>query len=298
MGDAVRRWESWTKRGEREYPRILATTLNRQWPRAFLGWLAGIPHDRPSGIRTPGFSNASRETRDAAIREFLDTLRRLADQWIESGRGFSGEDPWSRNACWFSDAYQERIDRTLQKFMDRNPPPNEFGRDGRLARLEHVSHLWLPKPVAWPFQEPELEDTLARARDYAISEFQKFLASSCPQRLFRCDECGTYFVRARAPRKETTIYHGTFCEKCKHKGGARRTDSTRKHRKAQMIEWAAVYWPKWTESKGKRSEFIATQINAHINKEPDTWPNIAGNWVTRHQTEIEAEVERRNHAKG
>ena len=285
-----------TKRGERDYPKILATTLNGQWPREFLGWLAGIPHNRP--LRVQGFGNPSRETRDTAIMEFLDTLRRLADQWIASGRDRLGEQPWSRNVFWVSDAYQERIDITLRKFMARNPPPNEFGSDGRLARLEVVSHLWLPKPLAWPFPEPELEDTLARARDYAIAEFHKFLESSCPQRLFKCDGCGTYFVRARAPRKETPIYHGTFCENCKHKGGKRRTDSTRKQRKAQMIEWAADNWPKWTKRNGVRSEWIAEQVNKRVERQPISWDTIKGNWVTWHQAEIEAEVERRNYAKG
>jgi hypothetical protein len=145
---------------------------------------------------------------------------------------------------------------------------------------------------------PELEDTLARAKDFAISEFQKFLESSFPQRLFKCDGCRTYFVRARAPRKETPIYHGTFCEDCKHKGGARRTDSTRKQRKAQMIEWAAEYWPKWTERRGVRSEWVAEQVNEWIEGQPINWGTIKGNWVTWHQAEIEAVVEGKNHAKG
>jgi hypothetical protein len=71
-----------TKR-ERDYPEILARTLNGQDRKGTLEWLAGIPHDRP--IRVQGFGNASRESRDAAAKEFLSTLRRLADQWLASG---------------------------------------------------------------------------------------------------------------------------------------------------------------------------------------------------------------------
>ena len=283
-----------TNRGGRDYPKVLADTLNGKFPRNSLGRAAGIPCDRPS-LHIQGFCNPSRETRGAAVTEFLDTLRRLADQWIASGRDQLGEQPWSRNVFWVSDAYQERIDITLRKFLQRNPPPIWSGSDGR---LETATHLWLPTPLAWPFPEPELEDTLARARDFAIYEFQKFLESSCPQRLFKCDECGRYFVRVKAPRKETPIYHGTFCENCKHKGGKRRTDSTRKQRKTQMIEWAAECWTKWTEGSGVRSEWVADRVNARINGQPISWGTIKGNWVTWHQAEIEVEAERRNHAKG
>jgi len=283
-----------TKRGERDYPKVLAGTLNGKFPRNSLGRAAGIPYDRPS-LHVQGFCNPMRETRDAAVTEFLDTLRRLADQWIASGKDQLGELPWSRNIRWFSDEYQESIDRILRKFLHRHPPPIEPDSNGR---LETASHLWLPTPLAWPFPEPELEDTLAQARDFATLEFQKFLDSSCPQRFFKCDGCGTYFVRARAPRKETPIYHGTFCENCKHKGGKRRTDSTRKQRKALMIEWAADNWPKWTKRSGVRSEWVAEQVNKRVERQPISWDTIKGNWVTWHQAEIEAEVERRNYAKG
>jgi len=292
--------ESGTKGAQWDYPKILVTTLNGQWDRGFLGWLAGIPHDRPSGIRTPGFRNASRETRDAAISEFLHTLRQLVDQWLESGkdRVKFAEQPWSRNVFWVSDTYQERIDRRLQKFMDRNPPPNEFGRDGRLAPLETVSHLWMPKPAAWPFPEPELEDTLARARDHGIAEFQKFLGSSCPQRLFKCDGCGTYFVRTRTPKKETAIYHGAFCERCKHKGGARRTGTSRNRRLQEMIGWAADAWVKWKPKKPfvERSDWVTEKVNAKLLRAGRDLIKV--NWVSRHRAEIEIEVERRNYAKG
>ena len=72
-----------TKR-ERDYPKTLATTLNGQDRKGTLEWLAGIPRHRP--VRVEGFGNASRESRDAAAKEFLSRLRQLADQWIASGR--------------------------------------------------------------------------------------------------------------------------------------------------------------------------------------------------------------------
>jgi hypothetical protein len=186
--------------------------------------------------------------------------------------------------------------------MARNPPPNEFGSDGRLARLEAVSHLWLPKPLAWPFPEPELEDTLARARDFAISEFLKFLASSCPQRLFKCDGrrgCGAYFVRTRAPRKETLIYHGTFCENCKNAGEdkKRRTEEIRSNLAESLWKLAAHHWPNWNPKihGQSRSKWVAEMMNEKLVKKGIC---KTGKWVTQNRVMIEAEVERKNHAKG
>jgi len=90
------------------------------------------------------------------------------------------------------------------------------------------------------------------------------------------------------------IYHGTFCEKCKNKGGARRTMDSRKRRTQEMVKLAADAWARWTLSRryGKRSEWVATQVTAKLPR----GGTIKANWVTRHKTEIEAEVERRNDA--
>jgi hypothetical protein len=65
-----------------------------------------------------------------------------------------------------------------------------------------------------------------------------------------------------------------------------------------MIEWAADNWPKWTKRSGVRSEWVAEQVNKRVERQPISWDTIKGNWVTWHQAEIEAEVERRNYAKG
>jgi hypothetical protein len=124
---------------------------------------------------------------------------------------------------------------------------------------------------------------------------------NCPsparERLSRCDSCGEYFIRRRAPKRETPIYHGSFCANCKGKGGVRRTDMTRKSRTKKKVELAADVWPKWKQDRrqGERTEWVAQEVNRRLRASRDP---IAKNWVTRHQTEIEAEVERRNHAKG
>ena len=281
-----------TKR-ERDYPEILAKTLNGQDRKGTLEWLAGIPHDRP--LRVQGFGNASRESRDAAATEFLSELRRLADQWIASGRDqldLSREQPWTRSVRWFSDTYQERIDKTLQKFLDRNPPPIEPDSDGR---LEIPSHLWLPRPLAWPFPEPKLEDTLERARDYAISEFQEFLQSDCPQRLFKCDKCRKYFALTRKPRE--LILHGAYCKNCKSAGGARRVEDARKAQKKEMLKTAAEAWSRWKyfhqySDRGGPDQrgWVAWQVNKRHSTD---WGR---KWVSRNLKNILELVEEKHHA--
>ena len=259
-----------TKR-ERDYPKILATTLNGQDRIGTLGWLAGIPHDRPS--RVNGFGNPSRQTRAAAVKEFLETLRGLADQWIASGKdelNSIGEQPWTRNVLWFSDKYQERIDRTLQKFLDRNPLLIVPDSAGRLAVAYSDS-----RSALWPFPDPPLTETLAKARDLAILEFQKFLESDCPQRLFKCDKCGKYFVLARKPRK--VIQHGAYCENCKSAGGVRRVEGKRNAKKEEMLKAAAKAWAEWkySHSDPNQREWVVRQVKKRCRAE------IQGKWVSR-----------------
>ncbi len=275
-------------RRERDYPKILATTLNGQDRMGTLGWLAGIPHDRP--FRVQGFCNPSRRTRDAAIKEFLETLRRLADQWIASGKEqlkSIGEQPWTRNVLWFSDDYQEPIDRTLRKFLDRYPLPIVPDSAGRFA----VAY-WEPRDAPWPFPEPALEDTLAKARDLAIIDFQKFLESDCPQQLFKCNECGKYFALARKPRE--VIQHGAYCKKCKSAGGARRVEDKRNAEKEEMLKIAAEAWMEWkySHSNPNQLEWVARQVKKRCRGE------IQAKWVSRNLKKIQERVEALKNAKG
>lgn len=269
-----------TKR-ERDYPKILATTLNGQDHVGTLGWLAGIPHHRP--FRVQGFGNPSRQTRDAAIKKFLDTLRGLADQWIASGKEewkSIGEQPWKRNVMWFSDDYQEPIERMLRKFLDRYPLPIVPDGAGRFA----VAY-WEPRDAPWPFPEPPLDETLAKARDLAILDFQKFLDSDCPQRLFKCNECGKYFVLTRKPRQ--VIQHGSYCKNCKIAGGARRVEAKRNTKKEEMLKVAAEAWVEWKYShrNPNQREWVARQVKKRCRVE------IQGKSVSRNLKRILERVE-------
>ena len=272
---------------ERNYPKILATTLNGRAHRGTLEWLAGIPNDR--AVRVQGFGNASRESRDAAVREFLSTLRRLADQWIASGkdeRDLFRELPWTRNVLWASNAYQERIDRTLKKFLDRHPLPIVPDSAGRFT----VAY-WEPRNALWPVPEPELEGTLAQARDLATYEFQKFLESDCPQRLFKCIKCEEYFALDRKPRE--VIQHGAYCKSCKGAGGARRVEGKRNAQRDEMLKAAAQAWSEWkcSHRSPDQREWVAQQVRKRCKVV------IQRKWVSRNLDEILDRVEALKNAK-
>jgi hypothetical protein len=292
----VQSYEPWSKRGKREYPEYLAITLNEQWRKGTLGVLAGIPEPMP------GCPSAPQEIRDAAGKEFLSTLRELVNQWIESGRlqlKQFGEQPWSRNVQWCSNDFPKPIAKTLLEFRDRNPPLVVLNGDGRfaIAPMGPVGHS------SWGTMLSQSIDPQQHARDKAISQFTLLLETRCPQRLFRCDECGRYFVLAREPRK--IIKLGTYCSRseCRKRASAKRMESTSKGRHSALERFAAEVWEKWTPNCGSREVWIAKQVNCRTSEikvnsgkkseRKSPYKPITRRWVTEHMQRIEAEVSKR-----
>src|SRR5271154_6407389 len=208
--------------GKRERMEIYdggAQARKKGWAKYLLQFLNGNPRTvLVFLVRQSSNDKASREAGNA----FCATLRSLVDEWIDSGKKGSEEQPSKRTIP---------LD-ALNGFIARNPARFELSPRGRL-RL-----------CTWPLLY-EQTDLLVRARDGATHYFLVLLDSPEPTRLSRCDECGTYFMRTRAPKKETPIYHGTFCADCKNKGGARRTVESRKQRTKKRIDWAADAWVQW-----------------------------------------------------
>jgi hypothetical protein len=279
----VQSYEPWSKRGKRDYPEIIAETLNEKWPKDFLGIMAGIP------APMPGCPDAPQEVRDAAVAEFLRTLRWLADQWLDSGKQ-SAEQPWSRNVDWSSDAYPKPITETLLEFRDRNPPLVVANRDGRFA----IFPMGPRKHSSWATMLSECIDPQQHARDLAIAQFVLLLESSCPQRLFRCDneECAQYFALMRRPRE--MIKQGTYCSEyeCRKQASAKRMESTGDRRRSILVGFAADIWEQWKpDSKhGALEEWVAKQVR---KRQRETDKPISRRWVTTHMHRIEAEIRRR-----
>lgn len=205
---------------------------------------------------------------------FQRYLRELVDNWIDSGRTGELENPWEREAPGMPEAY-----------VKRNPPVLSMDAEG-------------PYLILVPWKEGK--SFAASVVDGALALFVQFIDSPECRRLFRCEGCGTYFMRERTPKKDTPIYRGSWCPKCKGKGSAKRTDESRANRTKQMVEWAADAWIKWKpnqpHSYGDLTEWVRRGVNERM---PRDWSLLKKtNWVTRYTKKIEAEVERRKHATG
>ena len=247
------------------------------------------------------------DDRDAPLARFLleTTLRRLVDTWIETGKAGAGENVSDRT-------FRSEL---LQDYLNRNPPSVELRADGPCLLV--YPQVWGEQRKLCPFAEDAANKTfshmerlsvrdkkslrrmLAFAWDTAIALMLVLLDSPECKRLFRCDGCGTYFMRQRMPKKDTPIKRGSWCASCKRDGRDRvqRTKESRDQRTDRRIELAADAWPRWKPDRrhGERAEWVAEQVNKKL---PANANHIAKNWVTRHQNEIEAEVEGRKHAKG
>jgi len=242
--------------------------------------------NRPIREFASGIRSLLGKERDAAVAEFKSTLRGLVDQWIDSGKAnetITGDEPMKRNISWRSPLYPEPFGKTVIKFWEARVT----------VELDDspVFHVGLSEAARGS------KDSLFTAREYAVHEFARLLASPSPQRLSRCDGCGRYFVRQRVPTKP--ICHGTFCSrgKCKSKGGAKRVVDSRDQIAKSKICWAADALEQWKPASrfGEKPDWVVEQVNAKLLPRGES---IKVNWFTWHQTEIEAEVERRKHAKG
>jgi hypothetical protein len=227
-------------------------------------------------------------------------LRFVVDKWIDSGRNGDEESPWKRRP-WRG---------LIRDYFNQNPPELFFTKNGlsllvgrpRNAHGDGRGLAWFAECVKeirsqLPDGRPPDTKSLHSAADRATALYLQMLDSPITARLFRCDGCGAYFARTRAPKKGTPISRGSWCANCKREGNdrKRRTEESRRRRTNQMIEWGADAWLQWQPERrhrdGEREEWVAHKVNKR-----QRWRHITANWVTRHQTEIEAEVERRSHA--
>jgi len=242
------------------------------------------------------------QARDASTLLRL-ILRSLLEAWIDTGKTQAGEKPWERT-------FSREV---LQDYIERNPPMVQFNGQGH-PYLVLFPQVWDERKGISPFVEnaanamfselqtsevssndaQSLRRILPFAWDAAIALLLQLLDSPARTQLFRCDGCRAYFMRTRAPKKDTPIYHGSWCVRCKDKGGATRTKNSRERRMAEMLCWAVDAWVEWKQDRkhGEREEWVMRKVNAKLGR---SRPPIAVNWVTRHKKEIEAEIEWRIH---
>ena len=265
--------------------------------------LAGQPSETIQSHLSMGLlaSPSSRDAVDELLRDpqaigfaeasMVETMRNLADLWIDSGKSRSDPDvdtPSERNVEDVLPGQHVSLFWRLNNDLLNNLP-RQIGmmRDGKQGIKEAL---------------PSFKDDGARSaldlplesfsRRLAMYWFSKLLDSRYSRHLARCDKCKGYFAYDRAPKR--TIKYGIFCPQCKGSGSVKRTQSTRNRRNQQRIEFAASVWEQWKpmRSYGNRSNWVANKVNVTLKQ------TLTGRWVTQHQQDIEAEVERRNHATG
>lgn len=239
-------------------------------------------------------------------------MRELADLWIDSGKSGAGQNrvdnPSRRNVEYRAPAIPIPLGSSISNLFysligDEVRQP-QIHRDGTQSLKELVFGFTLTNCSDDEVLRGVLRHFGAKV---AMYWFAKLLDSPFSRLLTRCDDCKTYFAYERAPR--TDIKGGTHCQNCKKRGSAKRMESTRAKRTAEMVSFAADVWSLWKPNSRRdssRSKWIATQVNrrsakirAKSGRESGShFLTVTGRWVTQHQTEIEAEAERRNHAKG
>jgi hypothetical protein len=286
----------WLERGREEYAEYLLLYLNPMQPdyknpehyKNLMGNVSGIPYPMP------GTRPAPKGVRDAAFETFQRTLRELTDQWIDSGRlqlKEIGEQPMERSILAPVPDYPVPLETILRSFFSQHPLRVLPDKD----RL--VGYFGILRAGTWEQLEKKSRDELLqRARDYATEQFVLLLDSPSRHRLFRCDICGTYFVRERMPKRDMAITRGTFCDGCKQAGNILRMEGSRSNKAGRRLKLAADALIKWKPGNrcGEKKEWIRQRVNEGLEKE--NLDPIQINWVTRHLAEIEAEVEGRGHA--
>jgi hypothetical protein len=230
-----------------------------------------------------------------AERSMVVLMRELADLWIDSGKcpsNGSYDTPADRNVedipagrTW---SLFQRVD---SEFLVENPQWPELRRDGTLGY-----NAAPPRFEGASLEGTDWHGPLKHfGRQTAFYWFLRLLNSPHSRHIARCDKCRSYFAYERARKR--TAENGVFCSKCKKTGSVKRVQSTRERRIRVRVGLAAVAWEQWkpTTRFGSRAEWVAQKVNTKWKETPEL---ITRNWVTRHQTEIEAELERRNHGKG
>ena len=209
-------------------------------------------------------------TRANAI--FLETLRKLVDQWIDSGLDEYGmETPSARYVREVPKGYKQSLFDILLGWLSRNMPKPAMMNDGRIGIQE-------TRPY------PHGIDAETYARETAIYFLKELLDATDRDRFSRCNnsECRTYFLRKRIHKG--TIKRGSYCGKCQLIGGAERTRISRQRRKDEQLRAAAEAWKSWnrTSRYPRQHEWVV----AHVNRQFKNWQPIKAKWVTQNLTQI------------
>lgn len=230
-------------------------------------------------------------------------MRKLVDLWIDSGKSHSDpsvDTPSERNVASVPVGHLTSLFELIDRGpLREDPPQTRMRADGKQVIVK-----------SWPRFDSEDLEKFGRygaserfGQKVAMYWFTDLLDLPYSHHIARCDHCKAYFEYERAPKR--TIKNGIFCKQCKGKGSAKRAQSSRDRRIEEMVNFAAGFWEQQQiGQQGSRSKWVAKMVNRRTEKiaakagrgSENHFPIIRSNWVTKHQQEIEAEVERRNRA--
>jgi hypothetical protein len=230
---------------------------------------------------------------ELAQASMVSTMRELANLWIDSGKSRSDskiDTPAARNVEDILPGHSISLFKLIQfGLLNDHPSWTVMRRDGtqgiktRPPRFDATNVQNLGWDHAMHFYGKRL----------ALYEFMRLLGLKYSRHFSRCDKCDRYFAYKRAPKR--TLKNGVFCDACQGAASVSRTQEVRNRRTQRLVEFAADIWAQWkpTPQHGKQSRWVAGKVNQRL-KDPRRY--ITGRWVTQHQAEIEAELNRRNSA--
>lgn len=227
---------------------------------------------------------------DREREEFVEELRRLVNQWLDSGKqkaldGSIVDDPWKRRANQQALRIFTKISRESHSLECL------ILEDGRVQ-----FNLKLPDPAR------EKERRLA-VGSMVVWWYTMLLDSPRRECFCKCDLCGEYFLRFRMPKRHPPTKTGIFCPRHKKQRKSRSIFNSRLNRHRMLVELASKFWSEWDGEKRRelRSDWIARRMRREMRSHPkrlQSGISITRKWVTRNSAAIEAELKRRKDAKG
>ena len=241
---------------------------------------------------TPELESIQRRLRDDperisnAVDGMIETMKEMADLWIDSGKSQTNADvdtPKDRNVEDVLPGRRSSLAWLIYRLhLSNHEVGKEMYRDGTQKVVERFPRF---NPDSMSGLDAALK---AYGVTWAAYHFSQLLDSPDSHSLSRCDHCKSYFAYERARLR--TVKHGVFCQKCKASASVKRTEASRKAR----LHTAARAWIEY-ESKPHRlsqREWVA----AEVNKSHGTSFGIR--WVSQNLTEIQERVEGLRNAKG
>jgi hypothetical protein len=216
-----------------------------------------------------------------ASETLVSELRRLVDEWLDSGRSGGIEMPKTRTLENTPTAYSE-----MNRWLGRNRPVSFATPSGEIR--------YMIGPNSFPADGQC--NSIRESKEAARRMFVLLMDSPVKYALFRCHkaDCGRYYILER-PRG--TYKRWTYCPQHRTRVSALRGTKEKRERERigalEIASNALGAWPgltKRTRAKHKTAKgYIASKLS-HLG--------LTAKWVTRNLSEIENRAKGDDHAKG